>query len=143
MATVFVVQGKLRDWQMWRQVTGCPTKARSKLRILMATYEPTLIACEDPDQGCRKRGKSLKLLRTLVQAVADEPIRHAKLPRPRHYRTRYEEAEALSRRFPEISPWCPKPRKSYENDAKNLTYFEALAYAAAVLDTMERSRSES
>ncbi|MCA8929758.1 MAG: hypothetical protein KDC18_16985 [Alphaproteobacteria bacterium] len=136
MAIVFVAHGKLRDWQMWRQVTDCPTKARSKLRVLIATYDPDLIACEDPGQGCRKRGKSLRLLQTLVQAVADEPIRHVKLPRPRQYRTRYEEAKVLAQRFPEISAWCPEPRKSFEKDAKNLTYFEALAYAAEVLDRL-------
>ena len=135
MATVFVVDGKLMDWQMWREARDCPTQARSRLRVVIATLEPTLIVSEDPAGRCRKRGKSLKLLRFLVQAAADEPVTHIKLARPRHYENRYEEAEALCWRFPEIAAWCPEKVRSYESEPRTLTYFEALAYVAEVLET--------
>ena len=138
-ATVFVVDGKLMDWQMWREATGCPTRTRSELRVMIAKLNPTLIISEDPDgPKCRKRGKSLKLLRVLVQAAADEPVTHLKLERPRRYENRYEEAEALCRRFPEIAAWCPKKVKSYESEPRSLTYFEALAYVAEVLEANGR-----
>ena len=65
-ATVFVVSGKLMDWQMWREVTASPTRTRSELRVMIATLNPTLIISEDPDgPKCRKRGKSLELLRDM------------------------------------------------------------------------------
>ena len=134
-ATVFVVGGKLMDWQMWREVTASPTRTRSELRVLIATLNPTLIVSEDPDSlNCRKNGKSLTLLRTLVQAAADDPVTHIKLDRPRRYENRYEEAAALCRRFPEIAAWCPKKPEIYESEPRSLTYFEALAYVAEVLD---------
>ena len=134
-ATVFVVGGKLMDWQMWREARECPTRTRSELRVMVATLNPTLIVSEDPDGlNCRKRGKSLKLLRPLVQAAADEPVTHIKLERPRRYENRYDEAKALCQRFPEIAAWCPDKVKSYESEPRSLTYFEALAYVAEVLE---------
>ena len=135
-ATVFVVSGKLMDWQMWREVTASPTRTRSELRVMIATLNPTLIVSEDPDSlNCRKKGKSLELLRTLVQAAADDPVPHIKLDRPRRYENRYQEAEALCQRFPEIAAWCPKKPEIYESEPRSLTYFEALAYVAEVLET--------
>lgn len=106
---------------------------------MIATLNPTLIVSEEPDApSCRKRGKSLKLLLTLVQAAADDPVRHIKLERPRLYENRYEVAKALCHRFPEIAAWCPEKVKSYESEPRSLTYFEALAYVAEVLEANGR-----
>lgn len=136
LAIVFVVSGQLKDWQTWRKVTACPTRARSNLRVLIATYEPTLIVSEDPHRGCRKRGQSRRLLETLAQAMADEPVRHIPLQRSQQYQNRYEEAAALCLRFPEIDAWRPKKPQFYKGDSKKLPYFEALSYVASVLDSI-------
>ena len=103
-------------------------------RVAIAELEPTVLVLEDPDSGCRKRGQSLMILRSLVQAAEDEPIASVRVRRVPGKLTRYDEAKVLAKRFPEIEPWCPKDAQWFNGRSKHLLYFEALALAAAVID---------
>lgn len=133
-AAVFLVDRSLKDWRRWRRDIAAGPITRSKLLVALYELEPDTVVTEDPDNGCRKRGQSLTVLRTLVQAVDDEPVRVVRVRPMLRYRNRHEEAEALLRRFPEIAASRPKTRKAYDIDPRNLLFFEALSYAVAVFD---------
>ena len=134
MVAIIMAKGRLMHFQRWQDKAAYPTQARSAFRIVVATYEPDIIVCEDPDRGCRKSGASLKLLRTLAQAADDEASRSVRLPRVFAYRNRYEEAIALCARFPDFERWRPKPWPSHQRAPKELLFFEALAFAVRVMD---------
>ena len=134
MVVIILHKGHLVHWQRWQDKTSCPLKARSAFRTVVATYNPDVIVLQDPDRGCRKAGASLRLLRTLAQAADDEAVRSVRLPRINAYRSRYEEAVALCQRFPEFERWRPQPWASYQRAPKALLFFEALSYAAAIID---------
>ena len=134
LALILLVHRMVVHCESWRRVKAHPTMARSVLRTAIASYEPTILACERPYGLCRKQGVNLKLLQTLVQAIMDEPIPHHLLNRQQPYRNRYEEAEALTERFPEMARWCPKQPHYPDTAPRSLVYFEALAYAVEVLD---------
>ncbi|MEQ9180457.1 MAG: hypothetical protein RIF44_17335 [Nitratireductor sp.] len=134
MVVIVMHKGQLAHWQRWRDKAACPPKARSAFRTVVAQYRPDVIVCEDPDRRCRKSGASLRLLRTLAQAADDEAVRSIRLPRIYAYRNRYEEAVALCDRFPEFELWRPKRWGSYERAPKDIIFFEALAFAAVVMD---------
>lgn len=137
MAAVFVAEGKLKEWKMWRRAVEDTTIARSKFRIMVAKLSPDLILIEDPWTNTKKSGQSLAVLQTLAQAAEDEPVGHALMERVQRYENRYDEAKILSERFPQIRAWCPKPPKSFETESRHLVYFEALAYVAEALDAPE------
>lgn len=133
-ATVFLVDGRLKDWRRWRRDISAGPLTRSKLLLTLYELEPDAVVTEDPDNGCNKWGQSLTVLRTLVQAVEDEPVRVIHVRPTLRHRNRHEEAYALLLRFPQIDTQTPKARTAYDIDPRNLLFFEALSYAVAIID---------
>lgn len=134
MAAVSLLGGELKDWRMWSGGKQLEANARSSLRILVASFNADIVVTESPFGPTAKTGRSLRILRTLTQAAEDEPIEHFRITRVQAYRNRYEEARVLANRFPPISGFCPVELKSYENEPRNLLYFEALSFAVTALD---------
>lgn len=134
MVVIVMHRGRLAHWQRWQDKAACPVRARSAFRTVVAVYKPDLIVMQDPDRNCRKAGASLKLLRILAQAADDEPVRVIRVPRAYIYRNLYEEAVALSVRFPEFERWRPKRWPNYERAPKDLIFFEALTYVIKVME---------
>ena len=137
MAYVFLIDGQLKDWQCSRGASLASPKARSLLRTAMARLEPDLVVTEDPFLPTRKYGKSVEVLRAFVQELTDSAVPHKLVRRDHDFANKYEEAQALAKRFPPIEPWQPKSPKIWEAEPINTIYFEALAMAANVMDSKE------
>lgn len=66
---------------------------------------------------------------TQQHAVHDMAVERRQL-----FANKYEEAAALAERFSELAPFTPKPRRIWDKEPLNTTYFEAVALALAVID---------
>ncbi len=128
---VYLVDGDLKDWEMWREQTANHAKARSLLRNLMARYEPDTVVTEDPDRNCAKSGNALKLLQVLAQDARDQAPHHVRVVRGRNSQTKYDEAKDLSRRFPALAAYLPDEPKLSKREERRLIIFEALSLALA------------
>ena len=53
--------------------------------------------------------------------------------REQAYANKYEEAEAIAGRYPELQTWLPKKRRFFENEPRSTVIFEAMALALIIL----------
>jgi hypothetical protein len=127
IAYVFLIDGCLKDWQLSRAGGRSAPKGRSFLRTAIAQYKPDLVVIENPYGPTRKYGKPREILLTMAQDLADSATPHRLVIRTQTFANKYEEAAALARQFPEISPWLPKTRRIWDNEPTEMIYFEALA----------------
>jgi hypothetical protein len=134
VAYVFLIDGKLKDWQCSRAASLSATKGRSLLRRAVARFEPDLVATEDPFKPTRKSGSSLEILNAVVQELTDSATPHRLVQRNQQFANKYDEAQALAKRFPAIAPWLPKTPRIWEAEPVSAIYFEALSMAVLVLD---------
>lgn len=127
-ALIVMQHGELVHAERLRDSASHPSKGRSAFRLALSRFEPDLVVFEDPDRNCRKQGVSLRLLRTLAQAVGDESVRGIRLVRVQRYVNQFEEAAALAEEFPEFREWLPSKWAIYERAPRKLLYFEALSF---------------
>ena len=129
IACVFLIDGCLKDWQLSRSGGMSAPKGRSLMRTAIAQYKPDLVVIDSPYGPTRKYGKPPEILLAMAQDLVDSATPHRLVNRAQAYPNKYEEAAALAKRFPEIAPWLPKPRRLWDNEPTEMIYFEALALA--------------
>ena len=135
MAYVFLIDGTLKDWHCSRAASLSPPNGRSLLRNAVARLEPDLVITEDPFKPTRKYGSSKEILHALAQELVDSATPHRLVQRDQQFDNKYEEAQALAKRFPGIAPWLPKTPKIWEAEPVSAIYFEALSMAALTVDS--------
>ena len=133
IAFVFLIDGKLKDWQHSRAASKSPTKGRSFLRTAVARHNPDLVVIENPIGSTRKYGVSRTILMAMAQDLRDNAIPHRTEAKRRSFANKYDEAAALVKRFPEIAPWLPKRPRIWEREPTEIIYFEAISLADAVI----------
>jgi len=134
VAYIFLIDGKLKDWHCSRAASLSAPKGRSLLRRAVARLEPDLVVSEDPFKPTRKSGSSMDILFALVQELTDSATPHQLVQRDQQFANKYEEAQALARRFPALAPWLPKTPNIWEAEPVSAIYFEALSMAALIVD---------
>ena len=134
VAYVFLIDGMLKDWHCSRAASLSAPKGRSLLRRAVARFEPSLVVTEDPFKPTRKSGSSLEVLNALVQDLTDSATPHRLVQRDQQFANKYDEAQALTNRFPGIAPWLPKTPKIWEAEPVSAIYFEALSMAVLIID---------
>lgn len=134
IAFVLLIDGHLKEWQHSRAGGLSPTKGRSFLRMAIARYEPNLVVMENPYALSRKYGMALSIMTALVQELEDCGMPHYRVCRHQSFANKYEEAETLVERHPEIAPWLPDNPKLWEREPTDAIHFEALALYHQALD---------
>ena len=134
VAYVFLIDGRLKDWHCSRTASLSGPKGRSLLRRSVARFEPDLVVTEDPFKPTRKSGSSKDVLFALVQELTDSATPHHLVQRDQQFANKYDEARALTKRFPAITPWLPKTPKIWEAEPISAIYFEALSMAVLIVD---------
>ena len=134
VAYIFLIDGELKDWHCSRAASLSAPNGRSLLRRAVARFEPDLVATEDPFKPTRKSGNSLEILNALVQELTDSAAPHHLVQRDQQFTNKYDEAKALTKRFPAIAPWLPKTPKIWEAEPVSAIYFEALSMAVLIVD---------
>ena len=136
VAYVFLIDGRLKDWHCSRTASLSGPKGRSLLRRSVARFEPDLVVTEDPFKPTRKSGSSKDVLFALVQELTDSATPHHLVQRDQQFANKYDEAQALAKRFPAIAPWLPKTPRIWEAEPVSAIYFEALSMAVQVLEAV-------
>jgi hypothetical protein len=134
MASVLLIDGRLKDWQCSREAGLAVSKGRSFLRLAVLRYSPDLVIIEDPHGPTRKSGIARSILFALAQELEDSGASHLRVQRTQPFANKYAEARALADRFPVIRPWLPDTPKIWDSEPIETIYFEALSMAVAELD---------
>ncbi|MEO1631846.1 MAG: hypothetical protein AAFU38_13800, partial [Bacteroidota bacterium] len=107
---------------------------------LVSRYRPDVIVVEEP-AGSRKGARARDRLAWIEQWAVDHDRRVRPVEREaylhfleREGRTKYEVATRLGRLFPDLGKDLPPPRKTWQREPINLTYFVAVARALWYFD---------
>ena len=128
VACVLLVQGKLTDWRMSNKGSKSPSLAGTQARAWIETLEPNVVVTRNAEAS-GTRGRSPLIVEAMAEAATKAKIISVSLPRPRDFQNKYEEAEALSKSYPDLVAWMPAPRRFFDNEPRNTVLFEALALA--------------
>ncbi len=131
---VFLIDGALRDWKMSRKAGKDPEEAGKCAGIWIKRLRPDAVVTEKLDDHTRKGERTRAVIAAIAAVASNGGLYDVSVRRPRDHRNKYEEAAALSGRFPSLRPWLPKGRKLWESEPRSVTYFEALALALVVID---------
>lgn len=135
----------LIDWGLKTTGRADNGKAIRAIEVLVARFQPDVLAVEDSDAaGSRRGGRVQQLLDRIVSAKSPRlPVRlvsrrqlSAIGPLPQAS-TKYGRACLLAERFPELQPSLPRFRKSYMSEDDRMAIFDAVGFAVACFPERE------
>jgi hypothetical protein len=129
---VFMVDGELMDWGLSLTAAKSEDKAVAKVAEWIKIYAPLVIVTERLTLHMRKPGQTLRNIEAIEKLVRDSGIHHVDVERVQLYPNKYEEIQALTKRYPQIANWAPKKRRLWETEHPNTELFEALNLAGEV-----------
>ena len=131
---VYFVGSSLKDWGVSSKASKNTRAAVSAARIWIAAFEPEYVVTECTMAPTAKHGLTKEIMRAIGQVAGDEPVLSIQIERPWNYDNKYVEAEAFSKRFPQLNPFVPKKPKIWQSEPRKMIVFEALALALSVID---------
>lgn len=142
-AYVFLVEGRVRDWRVSEKAARSPQDAAELTQIWINHLKPDVLVTEKTAVPCRKSARTKKIINAIARTAAHNYLLDVSIERRRAYRNKYEEAEALARRHPEVAAWLPQKRKFFDHEPRNTVLFEALALAQDILDDPSTSLAKA
>lgn len=132
---VFLVDGKLCDWRLTRKAASSPELAAKYTEVWIDNLGPDVVVTEKVAKHSTKSVKTRALIDAVANVAEERERLSVSVPRISTFSNKYEEAESLGNRFPEIQSWVPKKRRIWETEPRNTVYFEALTFALQVMKT--------
>lgn len=130
----FFIDRVVCDWGLSRAASANPLSAAAQAQAWFVRLRPEVVVTERIDHLCRKGIRTRKVIQAIANSAAAAGLYDISVPRHRRYANKYDEASVLAERFPELAQWRPPRRRTWEPEPRNMTYFEALALAAAAFD---------
>lgn len=131
---VVLVGSELKDWKLSEQASHSTVTAADWTMHLLEKFRPDIIITEQLIPSTRKGEKTQENIEAITHVAAHADCRHIPQIRRQAYANKYDEAKALTERFPAIRDSLPKRRRSWQSERKNMIYFEALSLALAAIN---------
>ncbi|MEO9514530.1 MAG: hypothetical protein ABJH45_18795 [Paracoccaceae bacterium] len=131
---VFLDGNKLIDWAITTRVSKKSSDLVGFVQELINTLKPDVVVTEKCDGDCKKGSRAKRLIGSISELASHNYVLDVSVPRPREFQSKYEEAESLVARHPDLLGYLPKKkRRFYDFEPRNMIVFEALALAEAVI----------
>ncbi len=130
---VFLIGDRLVDWRISDRATKSAGKAAVWTQKLIAELRPDVVVIEKLETASKKGDKTKEIIKAIAAVAADHELLDVSITREQFYADKYEEAEAIAGRYPELKSWVPKKRRFFENEPRNTVIFEAMALAFPIL----------
>lgn len=131
---VFLSGGKLGDWGITVRATKSATELAGFVQTLINDLKPDVVVTEKCDRKSRKGKNTRRLINGITELASHNYVLDVSVPRPRLFQSKYEEAEDLAKRHPDVVGYLPKSkRRIFDFEPRNMIIFEALALAEAVI----------
>lgn len=128
---VFLIDGDLMDWHVSRAASESPQNAAEYAASLIAELSPTVVVTEETKTAKHKGATACALIAAMAQVAENHDLLDVRVPRAHRYRSKYEEADALIERYPDLAPWRIV-RRFFDTEPRGTVIFEALAFAETV-----------
>lgn len=131
---VYLSGGRLQDWGISLKVAKSSADLVGFVQELIEELKPDVFVTEKCGKGCRKGDRAKALIRSVAEIASHNPVLDVSVQRPRGFPSKYEEAQALAKEYPEIEGYLPKQRRRiFDFEPRSMVLFEALALADAVI----------
>ena len=134
---VFLINGVPFDWGASKEASGSPRQAFQYATKKIAYYRPELLVTELVSDESKKGQYSRSLINMIAKAAQEADIQWCLVARQQHYPNKYQEAQALAERFPDLEATLPPRRHWWQTEDQRMIIFEALALGLSVVDTSE------
>jgi glycerol-3-phosphate O-acyltransferase len=131
---IFLLKGRPHGWGLSRKAAESADEAARLAKEWIDRFRPEVVVTEEIAERSKKGEKTRAIIAAVASLAADCEVYDISVPRPRRYKNKYAEIEALTDRFPELRERLPRQPKLWESEPRNTTVFEALALALEVLD---------
>lgn len=139
-----VLEGKekLVDWGLREARTEKHARCVRHAENLITMYQPELLVLEDIyHPTCRRCIRVQQLLRDISLLASGKGLRSKSVSRQRVLATfssakmftKYELADSICSRFPELTPWRPTVRKAWLSEDPRQSIFDAAVLALTVM----------
>jgi hypothetical protein len=125
---------QLIDWRISDKAADSPQAATAFAKRRFTEFSPDVVVTEEVLLARHKGKRTVALIEALAETAEASDLMSITLPRRQNYVNKYAEADALARRFPELAPWQPPPRRFYDNEPRNTVLFEALSLALQLVE---------
>jgi hypothetical protein len=134
IAFVLLKDGKLVDWELSRKAAVSAVLAATQAQVWIDQCQPEVFVTQKLTSDCTKSLASQAKIRAIAEVAAENPVMDVSVKRQRRFANQYLEAEALSKRFPQLVRHVPRKPKLWQTEPRTIAYFEALALACEVID---------
>ena len=136
-----VIEGRHRliDWGVKETRTDKRRRALVLVAELIELYQPAVLVVEDyRGKGSRRCGRVQRLIDDTAKLALKKKVKVRRFSRAdinRAFsefgaRNKYEIAQAIAKRFPELKPRLPPFRKPWMSEDYRMSIFDAVAFAA-------------
>jgi len=120
-----------------------------RLELLLALYKPDVLVIEDiSDVGSLRRERVQQLLQRIAEFGFEHELKTVRIPRlmvgqvfaRSGAMTKYQIAEVICRRLPELAPKLPPQRKLWMAEDARMSIFDATAFALTFFHLRDKHR---
>lgn len=131
---VLLHDGRLQDWGITVKAAKNGSELVGFVQNLINEFRPDVVVSEDCTQRCRKGANTKRLIRSIAELASHNAVLDVSVERPYTFQSKYEEAEVLAKRHPEITGYLPsRKRRIFDFEPRGMVLFEALALAEQVI----------
>ncbi|MCW5976482.1 MAG: crossover junction endodeoxyribonuclease RuvC [Bryobacteraceae bacterium] len=139
-----IIEGgsRLIDWGVVHATTDKHRKSLDRVLKLIDQYRPRVLVMEDVRRGSRRGARARRLLSSIETLVERRGMKVKRVTqrKVREFfsssgaRSKHRTAELIAKRFPELAPRLPRPRKPWKSEAEMMAVFDAVAFASTLFD---------
>ncbi|NBB81347.1 MAG: hypothetical protein GVY36_18220, partial [Verrucomicrobia bacterium] len=123
----------LVDWGIAIKAVKSASEFVGFVQTLINELKPDIVVTEKITETCRKGKRARSLISAIADIASHNPVLDVSVERPRGFPSKYEEAEYLVRKHPELIGYAPKQkRRLFDFEPRGMVLFEALALALVV-----------
>jgi len=128
---VLLADGRLKDWRTSKRAARSSIEAAGFAQKMINFYQPDVVVTEKVS-GHHKSKATRKLINAMAMVASENYVLDVAVKHCHPYPSKYEEAEALVKRYPALLPWLPVKRRFFDHEPRAMLLFEALSLADRV-----------
>jgi len=129
---VLLVGSTVVQCKMLRKSRLKTRDAARQTRVWIEAMNPEALITENVGFRSRKSKRTIRNIHAIIDEGRNADLIVVTVLRERHFKNKYDEAVALARQHPEMTPYLPRRnRKCFDAEPRTLILFEALSMAHA------------
>lgn len=125
---------QLIDWGIASEVAKTSTALVGFVQELINQLKPDVFVSLKPETATRKAKRTRHLIRALAELGDQNYVLNITIERPRPYKNSFEEATAITNRYPELLGYKPlRRRRVFDREHRGTVLFEAVLLAEHVM----------